>query len=236
MSENTPSINLLFINGKIGSGKGTMAPRLLRAVPQSCLISTGDIYRGAKKGVGEYAQFHSDVIPYVDLVDNHGGLIPDEVMVPIVGVVLARKIDEGFTTFVFDGFPRTVPQLDETDEMIGNLGHRFGERGVTAEFVCLATTDRISLGRVESRRLSKIRKGEDLRPEDDPEKAKERLSVYYESGKTSDMLHRLVRECRLTIVRGNYGSTDEWRRLKRALELGQTNDRELPRAPHGKES
>ena len=235
MPENS-SVNLIFINGKIGSGKDTMVKRVLREIPNPCLISTGDVYRGAKSAAGDYAKFHRDIAPYIDLVDNHSGLLPDEVIVPIVGIVLAGKIDEGFTTFVFNGFPRTVPQLDEVDEMIRNLKHRFEGRDVVAKFVCLAVTDGRALGRVENRRQSDIRKGKIPRPEDDPERARVRLSVYREDGKTNDMLHRLARGKRLMVIKGSTGKTDEWRRLKRELEHGKPTDRELPRVPHGKES
>ena len=234
--QETPQVNLIFVNGKIGSGKGTMVPRLLRTLPDSTLISTGDIYRSARDRVGEYAQFHNDISRFVDLVENQGGLIRDEVMVPIVGKVLARKVNEGFKNFVFDGFPRTDPQLTEADEMIKNLRYRFGERNLIARFVCLATTDSISLRRVERRRQNDIRQGKAPRPEDEPKAAKKRLVVYNESGKTNDMLHRLAREKRLMVIKGNGGRTDEWRRLERELEYGRATERELPRVPHGKET
>jgi len=235
--QESSSLNLIFVNGKGGAGKGTMLEHLLRETPGSCEISTGKIYRGAKSGVGEYAEFKPDVTPYIDSVDNHGGLLPDEVIVPIVGIVVARRVDEGFTTFVFDGFPRTIPQLEETDRMIADLRQGFEpDREVIAKFICYATTDERSLGRTEGRRLSDIKKGKVLRPEDEPKKARERLNVYKEEGKTEDMLHILAREKRLMVIKGSSGSKDGWRRLKRELEHGQTTDRELPRLAREKET
>ncbi len=232
-----PTINLIFVNGKMGSGKDTMVKRLVREIPDVSLISTGEIYRGAKAGAGEYAQFQGAIYPFIDLVDNQGGLIPDEVILPIVGDLIARRVHEGFTNFVFNGFPRTVPQLEATDEMATDLRSVFGEnKEVVTKFIGLAVTDRVALARVEQRRQSDIRKGRIPRGEDEPEKARARLAVYKAEGKTEDMLHALARQRRLMVIKGSSGQRDEWQRLKRELEHGRPMDRELPRLGRGKET
>jgi len=92
----------LILLGGPGAGKGTQANYIKDKylIPQ---ISTGDMLRAAIKDgteLGKKAKGYMD----------SGGLVPDEV---IIGLVKERieKADcqKGF---LFDGFPRTIPQAD----------------------------------------------------------------------------------------------------------------------------
>jgi adenylate kinase len=92
----------LILLGGPGAGKGTQANYIKDkySIPQ---ISTGDMLRAAVKAgtdLGKEAKGYMDA----------GGLVPDEV---IIGLVKERiKEPDCEQGFLFDGFPRTIPQAD----------------------------------------------------------------------------------------------------------------------------
>ena len=92
----------LILLGGPGAGKGTQANYIKEKyqIPQ---ISTGDMLRAAVKAGTELGKRAKE---YMD----SGGLVPDEV---IIGLVKERiKEDDCQKGFLFDGFPRTIPQAD----------------------------------------------------------------------------------------------------------------------------
>ncbi len=92
----------IILLGAPGAGKGTQATFIKEKfnIPQ---ISTGDMLRAAVKAgtpLGVEAKGHMD----------SGGLVPDAV---IIGLVSERiKEADCANGFLFDGFPRTIPQAD----------------------------------------------------------------------------------------------------------------------------
>ncbi|PKO47649.1 MAG: adenylate kinase [Betaproteobacteria bacterium HGW-Betaproteobacteria-22] len=92
----------IILLGAPGAGKGTQATFIKEKfnIPQ---ISTGDMLRAAVKAgtpLGLEAKKFMDA----------GGLVPDEV---IIGLVSERIKESDCTNgFLFDGFPRTIPQAD----------------------------------------------------------------------------------------------------------------------------
>ena len=92
----------LILLGGPGAGKGTQANYIKEKfkIPQ---ISTGDMLRAAVKAgtdLGKQAKAFMDA----------GGLVPDDV---IIGLVKERiKEPDCQKGFLFDGFPRTIPQAD----------------------------------------------------------------------------------------------------------------------------
>ena len=92
----------LILLGGPGAGKGTQANYIKEKyqIPQ---ISTGDMLRAAVKAGTELGKKAKQ---YMD----SGGLVPDEV---IIGLVKERIKDADCQKgFLFDGFPRTLPQAD----------------------------------------------------------------------------------------------------------------------------
>jgi adenylate kinase len=52
-----------------------------------------------------------------------GGYVPDEIM---IGMIRERlRHDDCVNGFILDGFPRTVPQAEALDVLMGELGRRF---------------------------------------------------------------------------------------------------------------
>jgi adenylate kinase len=96
----------LILLGGPGAGKGTQANNIKDkfGIPQ---ISTGDMLRAAVKAG---TQLGKEAKGYMDA----GKLVPDEV---IIGLVKERiKEPDCEKGFLFDGFPRTIPQADAMKE------------------------------------------------------------------------------------------------------------------------
>jgi adenylate kinase len=92
----------VILLGAPGAGKGTQATAIKEKfnIPQ---ISTGDMLRAAVKAG---TQLGLEAKKFMDA----GGLVPDEV---IIGLVKERIKDADCTNgFLFDGFPRTIPQAE----------------------------------------------------------------------------------------------------------------------------
>lgn len=88
--------------GAPGVGKGTQAQYLVRKfqIPQ---ISTGDMLREAVKAGTELGGRVKEVM-------DSGALVTDEIILDLVRERIARPDCE--KGFLFDGFPRTVPQAE----------------------------------------------------------------------------------------------------------------------------
>ncbi|UCF95647.1 MAG: adenylate kinase, partial [Desulfobacterales bacterium] len=96
----------LILLGGPGAGKGTQANYIKEKyqIPQ---ISTGDMLRAALK---EGTELGLEAKGYMDA----GKLVPDDV---IIGLVKERiKAPDCAKGFLFDGFPRTIPQADAMKE------------------------------------------------------------------------------------------------------------------------
>jgi adenylate kinase len=96
----------LILLGGPGAGKGTQANYIKEKynIPQ---ISTGDMLRAAVKAGTELG------IKAKEYMDS-GGLVPDNV---IIGLVKERIQEPDCANgFLFDGFPRTIPQADAMKE------------------------------------------------------------------------------------------------------------------------
>lgn len=104
----------IILFGPPGSGKGTQAKKL---VEQYGLlhISTGDLFRyemGNDTPLGKKAK------SYIE----KGELVPDSVTVGM----LRNKVEANpdVPGYIFDGFPRTIPQSAALDELLQEKGHQ----------------------------------------------------------------------------------------------------------------
>jgi adenylate kinase len=96
----------LILLGGPGAGKGTQA-NLVKDKYRIPQISTGDMLRAALK---EGTELGLKAKAYMDA----GKLVPDDV---IIGLVKERiKEPDCESGFLFDGFPRTIPQADAMKE------------------------------------------------------------------------------------------------------------------------
>lgn len=98
--------------GLPGAGKGTQAEQIVEKynIPH---ISTGDMFRAAMKNNTELGRKAKS------FMDN-GDLVPDEVTNGIVRERLSE--DDAKDGFLLDGFPRTVEQGQELENILSDLG------------------------------------------------------------------------------------------------------------------
>lgn len=104
----------IIMLGAPGAGKGTQAKQIAGKfnIPH---ISTGDIFRANIKGgteLGKKAKAYMD----------QGALVPDELVVDLVADRI--KQDDCKNGYVFDGFPRTIPQAEALDKALEEMGSK----------------------------------------------------------------------------------------------------------------
>ena len=106
-----PLMRMILV-GPPGAGKGTQAARLVETfrIPH---ISSGDMFRAEVKS-------GSDLGKQLDAHMKGGGLVPDDVTIPIV----LKRITQPDTAggFMLDGFPRTRPQAEALDAAMTDAG------------------------------------------------------------------------------------------------------------------
>ena len=174
----------VILLGAPGAGKGTQAGFITKqfGIPQ---ISTGDMLRAAVKAESELGL-------QVKQVMETGGLVSDEI---IIGLIKERiKQADCANGFLFDGFPRTIPQAEA-----------LREAGVAIDHVIeIAVDDEEIVGRIAGRRMHPAsgrtyhiehnppkvagkddETGEELiqRDDDKEETVRHRLSVYHSQTK-----------------------------------------------------
>lgn len=98
----------IVLFGPPGAGKGTQSQKLIEEYGLTHL-STGDLLRTQIK---EGTELGTLAKKYIDA----GELVPDEVVIGMIDRHLqANGQAKGF---IFDGFPRTVPQAEALDELL----------------------------------------------------------------------------------------------------------------------
>jgi adenylate kinase len=126
----------IVLFGAPGSGKGTVAEKL-KAATDYIHISTGDMLREAvKKGtpVGREAEGYM----------KRGALVPDEVIIKLVEERLDRGVPDDL--YMFDGFPRTIPQAELLEKSLGRRG------GKITHVIFLETPRDVIIQRLTGRR------------------------------------------------------------------------------------
>lgn len=103
----------LILLGAPGAGKGTQAQFICEqfSIPQ---ISTGDMLRAAIKNGSELGRKVQEIM-------NTGGLVSDDIIIDLVKERITQPDCE--RGFLFDGFPRTIPQADAMKEAGVKLDH-----------------------------------------------------------------------------------------------------------------
>jgi adenylate kinase len=107
-----PFNHALILLGPPGAGKGTQAKLIAKrlGVPH---LSTGDMLRDAVSRDTPTGHLAKPIL-------ERGALVPDAVVLKMVEDRLAHS-DCG-KGFVFDGFPRTLPQSEQLDAILSQLG------------------------------------------------------------------------------------------------------------------
>ncbi len=102
----------IILLGPPGAGKGTQAALIVAhyGIPH---VSTGDILRA---NVRDGTELGREAKRFMDA----GDLVPDDVIIGMVGDrITGPDTAEGF---LFDGFPRTVPQAQALERLVNEVG------------------------------------------------------------------------------------------------------------------
>jgi adenylate kinase len=112
MSQGTSKGLRLILLGAPASGKGTQAQTLCIGfgIPK---ISTGDMLRAARDAGTELGKL-------ADGIMSAGKLVPDDLVIRLVDERLGEP--DAQRGFILDGFPRTVPQAEALDRLLGSKG------------------------------------------------------------------------------------------------------------------
>ena len=170
----------LILLGAPGAGKGTQAQYICEkySIPQ---ISTGDMLRAAVKAQTELGIAAKKVM-------DAGGLVSDEI---IIGLVKERILESDCADgFLFDGFPRTIPQAEAMVEAGVSIDHVVEIAVADEEIVARLSGRRVhpGSGRVYHVMYNPPQQeglddatGEPLvqRDDDTEETVRKRLEVYY---------------------------------------------------------
>jgi adenylate kinase len=210
----------LLLYGPPGSGKGTQAEFLRErfSIPQ---VATGDILR-AEVGAG------SDLGLRAKEIMDRGDLVPDEIMIGIIRKRLAEP--DCADGFILDGFPRTIPQAEALDGVMGELGRGFDRifyLKVDVDELVARLADRWlcpACGRTYSARANPPAEGNRCRvdgaeliqrDDDRPDAARRRIEVYLRD--TLPVLDYYRPRGLVTEIDGEGGIEDIRRRILAAL-------------------
>ncbi len=143
--------------GPPGAGKGTQSEKLIHQY-QLVHISTGDLFRAHIKNQTDLGKRVSQLIA-------DGELVPDQITIDM----LEEEIDKNPNAkgFIFDGFPRTIPQAVELDKFLASKGEQIA--GVIA----------LDVDKEELTNRLAIRQKETGRVDDQAEKSQKRIDEYF---------------------------------------------------------
>lgn len=171
----------IILLGAPGAGKGTQAKFIMElfSIPQ---ISTGDMLRSAIKAGTELGLKVKDVMA-------SGGLVSDELIIGLVKERIAE--DDCKNGFLFDGFPRTIPQAQALADAGINIDHVVEFHVDDEEIVSRLSGRRVHTdsGRIYHIQYNPPKQegiddvtGEPLiqRPDDEEGTVRKRLEVYHE--------------------------------------------------------
>ena len=168
----------LILFGPPAAGKGTQAKKLVseRGYIQ---LSTGDMLRAARTSGTELGKKVAGIM-------DSGGLVSDEIVIALIEEQLDRNPKA--PGFIFDGFPRTIPQAEALDASLARRGKKVDS------VIRLKVDEEALLARVSKRFEA------EGRADDNPEAFKKRLGAY--NAQTAPLLPKYRDEGKLTEIDG----------------------------------
>ncbi|HHX56026.1 MAG TPA: adenylate kinase [Clostridiales bacterium] len=175
----------LVLLGGPGAGKGTQA-KMLKEKYDLPHISTGDIFRA---NINNNTDLGKEAKKYMD----KGLLVPDE----LVGDLVIDRIaeDDCKNGYIFDGFPRTIPQAKDLDKSLESSGEKIDFvinievedeniiRRMSGRRACLKCGATYHIEHIPPKKegiCDKCGSNIVLRDDDAPETVRNRLVIYHE--------------------------------------------------------
>ena len=148
-------------------------------------LSTGDMLRAARTSGTEMGKT-------VAAVMDAGELVTDEIVIGLIREQLETAGDHG--GYIFDGFPRTLPQADALGALLAEMGQSLDHA------IELQVNDEILVERIVGRAAEAVAAGGTPRADDNEESLKTRLMAYYKQ--TSPLLGYYYAKGNLSCVDG----------------------------------
>ena len=168
----------LILFGPPAAGKGTQAKKLV-AERKYIQLSTGDMLRAARTSGTELGKKVAGIM-------DSGALVSDEIVIALIEEQLDRNPTA--TGFIFDGFPRTIPQAEALDASLAKRGKKVDR------VIRLKVDEEALLARVTKRF------NEEGRADDNPEAFKKRLLAY--NAQTAPLLPKYTKDGKLQEIDG----------------------------------
>lgn len=174
----------LVLFGPPGAGKGTQS-KMIADKYNLAHISTGDIFRSEIKNETPLGLKVKSII-------ESGDLVPDRLLVDLMKSAMQKF--SGIDGFVFDGYPRTLPQASDLDNLLGENNEK----------VDLTLALEVEEDELLKRLLNRARL--EGRKDDTEEVIKNRLKVYHEQ--TSPLIEYYKKQDKFRSVDG-LGSVEQ---------------------------
>ena len=174
----------LILFGPPNAGKGTQAKRLVEKHGW-VQLSTGDMLRAARKAGTELGKKVAEIM-------DSGQLVSDEIVIALIEERLPEAEAAGGA--IFDGFPRTLAQAHELDNLLTGRGSQIDK------------VVRLKVDREELTKRVEKRAKEEGRADDSVEVFKKRLDTY--EAETAPLIPYYEEQGKLVNVDG-MGSVEE---------------------------
>jgi adenylate kinase len=186
-------VNLILF-GPPAAGKGTQAKKLVseRGFIQ---LSTGDMLRAARTSGTELGKKVAGIM-------DSGALVSDEIVIALIEEQLDKNPKA--PGFIFDGFPRTIPQAEALDASLSKRGKQVDS------VIRLKVDEQALLDRVTKRFEA------EGRADDNPEAFKKRLVAY--NAQTAPLLPKYKGEGKLTEIDGMASADNVAEAISRILD------------------
>jgi len=210
----------IVLLGAPGSGKGTQAKKLMadRNIPQ---ISTGDMLREAVAAGTRFGRKAKSVM-------ESGNLVPDDVVLGIISERLSQP--DTADGFILDGFPRTMQQAIDLEELLDELGTPLDTavlldvdfdillKRLTGRRTCSLTGKLLNIHFSSPEELAEcIESGGELiqREDDNEETISNRLEVYREN--TEPLINHYCKRNKLITIDAEGGIDEVYERMVQVL-------------------